>query len=199
MRFFDEDQMFRSVAVIGIYETAASVALKEKDPRAPRTMFVIASVSLSNYGNEAKQVEQAGVLISAIDRARTKCSKPEQGGSRYINVNIIIAGNFNCVPGSAAYNLLTANAPTALQSEVTPPHTLPLASAFASFQGGREPPFTTVSRSWEGTTSYIFYSHPEVGVTSLLEFPSKELIGSTGLPNNDFSSNHLLMEASLVF
>jgi hypothetical protein len=55
VRFTDEDQAFRSVAVIGIYETAVSVALKEKDARAPRTMFVIASVSLSNYGNEVKR------------------------------------------------------------------------------------------------------------------------------------------------
>lgn len=58
VRFSDDDQPYRSVAVIGIYETAASVALREKDHRAARTMFVIASVQLSNYGNEAKQLEQ---------------------------------------------------------------------------------------------------------------------------------------------
>lgn len=128
------------------------------------------------------------MLLAAIERARATCSKHEQGGPRHINVNVILSGNFNCVPGSATYNYLTGG-----------PHELGLASAFGSFQGGREPPFTTVSRSWEGTTSYIFYSHTDVGVSSLLEFPGRELIGPSGLPNNDFSSNNLLIEASFVF
>jgi mRNA deadenylase 3'-5' endonuclease subunit Ccr4 len=137
VRFSDEDQAFRSVAVIGIYETAASVALKEKDPRAPRTMFVIASVALSHYGDETKQLQQAGVLLAAIDRARATCTKDQAAGSRnVVNINVIMSGNFNCVPGSVTYNLLCANAPSFVSDLQLPQmHTIPLASAYASFQG----------------------------------------------------------------
>jgi polyadenylation factor subunit 2 len=197
VRFSDEDQGFRSVAVIGVYETSASVALREKDSRAPRTMFIIASVSLSNYGNEDKQLEQANVLLAAIDRARSSI-KPEQGGARFVNVNVIMAGNFNMVPGSRCYNLITCNAPNAASAGASVPHQLPLASAYGLFQGGREPAYTTVGRAWEGTTSYVFYSHPDVGVKELLEFPPKDLLGGV-IPNNDYSSNNLALEASLVF
>ncbi len=197
VRFSDEDQGFRSVAVIGVYETTASVALREKDHKAPRTMFVIASVSLSNYGNEDKQLEQAGVLLAAIDRARSSI-KPEVGGARFVNVNVIMAGNFNMVPGSRCYNLIISNGPTVPPPGPNSPHQIPLASAYGLFQGGREPAYTTVGKMWEGTTSYVFYSHTDVGVKELLDFPAKDLLGGV-IPNNDYSSNNLALEANFVF
>lgn len=195
VRFSDEDQLFRSVAVVGVYESAASVAARERDPKAVRTCFVIASVSLSNYGNEAKQLEQAAVLLAAVEKARASC-RPE--GARALVVNTIVAGNFNMVPQSACYNLFVCNAPNAPPT-ASPPHAVPLASAYGHFQSGREPLYTTVRHGWEGTTSYIFYSHPDVAVKELLDFPDKNLLGPSLLPNSDFSSNNFLLEVGLAF
>ncbi len=47
MRFTDEDQVFKSVAIIASYETAASLA--QTNPKIPKVFFLICSVALANY------------------------------------------------------------------------------------------------------------------------------------------------------
>ena len=177
VRFSDEEETTRSVAVVGVYEAAAAVA--SKDPKAPKIMFVIASCHVSNYGNDAKQAEQLQILLNALDRAKGNCGRA--------TVNMIVAGNFNMVPQGASYNLMISSP-------------LGLASSFGRFASGREPAYTTLSSTWEGTTSYIFYAHSDMGIKELLEFPDKALLGPpTYLPNGDYSSNHLLMSTGFIF
>ena len=191
VRFTDEDQAYKSVAIIGIYETAASAA--QSNPKATRVLFVIASVALSNYGNEQKQQEQTRILLHTIEKA---CASCRQDPSREVIVNTIVAGNFNFVPESLNYRLISENSSENASS--TPSHKLPLNSAFARYESGREPPFTTIGEQWEGTTDFIFYSHKDLGLSSLLEFPARNLVGKS-LPSADYSSNHFSLVANFTF
>lgn len=56
VRFTDDEEQIKSVAIVATYETAASAA--QTNNRVPKVFFVLASVSLSNYNNDEKQLEQ---------------------------------------------------------------------------------------------------------------------------------------------
>lgn len=177
IKFTDDDQAVRSVGVIGLYEGAGS-----------KTFFVVASVSLSNYGDEEKQLEQAGILVHAVSRSRNKLTKDAPRGSV---VNVILCGNWNMVPGSMVYQYMTGVLPAETRGDRAGDNRLQLRSAFGRYNGGKEPNFTTATHAWTGTTDFVFYSSSNVAIDGLQEFPSRELIGDGGLPNADFSSNHL--------
>lgn len=189
VRFSDDDQAFRSVAVVGVYEVSVAAPAASGPSVVPKVMYVICSVNLSNYGNDAKQYEQAMVLLQTIERAKASC-KPDLG--RPLIVNVILSGNFNMVPDSPVYSLITKVDPTQ-----QPAHSLGLSSAYGHFQAGREPAYTTISKAWEGTTDYVFYSHENVGIKELLDFPSKDLVGGS-LPTADYSSNHFCLGVNFL-
>ncbi|KAK9827722.1 hypothetical protein WJX81_005188 [Elliptochloris bilobata] len=145
------------------------------------------------------------------------------------DIPMLVAGDFNSVPGSAAHSLLVkrcvdpghpelANDPLGI---LRPPaklqHTLPLASAYAAAADTRdpdgrrrmrldpkhhEPKFTNVGKDFKGTLDYILYTTDSLAPVATLELPDESEVQRgkhSGLPNEHWSSDHIALMAEFVY
>ncbi|KMZ57508.1 Glucose-repressible alcohol dehydrogenase transcriptional effector [Zostera marina] len=125
------------------------------------------------------KLAQVEYLLIRLARYREEISKKYN-----CNPSIILAGDFNSLPGDMVYKHLTS-------SEKENELDLNLCSLYASLGG--EPAFTNYTPDFTGTLDYIFISkNSELKPVSLLEIPgpdSPKLDG--GLPNTNYPSDHL--------
>ena len=125
---------------------------------------------------------------------------------------LVICGDFNSLPESGPYELLTTGKTSAVHpdmsigtdqkkysygrySEKGFSHSFRLASAYASLLG--EPPFTNCTLDFVGVLDYIFYSVGSLVPTKVLEPVDFALVKGTRLPNAYFCSDHLSLMAEL--
>mmetsp|Transcript_90 Transcript_90/g.188 ORF Transcript_90/g.188 Transcript_90/m.188 type:complete len:396 (-) Transcript_90:111-1298(-) len=131
---------------------------------------------------------------------------------------LVIAGDFNCLPGSAPYQLATSGKVQEGHAEACPdlPHgdswrpdrsVVPMGSAYADHEG-KEPPMTNkaVRQIWSrdefsGTIDYLFYSPGSLEVTDTLTLPSKELVDDfkstvKSFPTRNIPSDHVKIAAT---
>ena len=131
---------------------------------------------------------------------------------------MILAGDFNSLPGSGAYRLITERALSMndahafVSSEdqnigVKLPyqilaHEFKLESAYRKIYG-KEPMFTNFTaqpRSFSGTLDYVFFSVDRLEVKSVLALPSFDYIRKeTALPSSVYPSDHLPLTACFSF
>ncbi|CAI7778394.1 unnamed protein product, partial [Closterium sp. NIES-53] len=137
------------------------------------------------------------------------------------DIPMLVAGDFNSVPGSAPHSLLATGRVDANHPELaTDPlgilrpasklcHQLPLVSAYASLSRGgsvaerqrrrmdassSEPLFTNVTRDFMGTLDYTFYTADSLSVESVLELLDEDSVRKdTALPSPEWSSDHLAL------
>jgi CCR4-NOT transcription complex subunit 6 len=117
------------------------------------------------------------------------------------DIPMLVAGDFNSIPGSPAHGLLTKGRvePNALDTSSDPlgilrdqrlSHQLPLSSAYGMLWNqpnsdqrvvrqkqrlhpkSHEPQFTNYTREFKGTLDYILFTHDSLMPMSLLELPS---------------------------
>ncbi|EFJ17358.1 hypothetical protein SELMODRAFT_270348 [Selaginella moellendorffii] len=126
-------------------------------------------------------------------------------------IPMLVAGDFNSVPGSAPHSLLATGRvePTHPELAIDPLgilrpasklcHQLPLVSAYSALSrrdGSNEPLFTNCTRDFLGTLDYIFYTADSIVVDSLLELLDEEsLRKDTALPSPEWSSDHIALLA----
>lgn len=126
------------------------------------------------------------------------------------DIPMLVAGDFNSIPGSAAHSLLVKGRvePAQLEQSVDPlgllrdtklQHSLPLASAYAALLDHpptteqlkrqrarvdpthREPLFTNISRTLKATLDYVLYTRDSLSPVGLLELPAEsEVIAKPG-------------------
>eukprot|EP00891_Asterochloris_glomerata_P003815 jgi/Astpho2/3815/fgenesh1_pm.00062_%23_7_t len=143
------------------------------------------------------------------------------------DIPMLVAGDFNSVPGSAAHQLLVkqtvderhpelANDPLNINRPSSKlQHQLPLGSAYAavldSQDGGplqqkqrrqmdvkhREPKFTNMSQSFTGTLDYVLYTTDSLVPSATLELPDQSDIRT--LPNESWSSDHIALMAEFSY
>ncbi|XP_011082141.1 carbon catabolite repressor protein 4 homolog 4-like isoform X1 [Sesamum indicum] len=103
---------------------------------------------------------------------------------------IILAGDFNSVPGDQVYQYLVSGT-NSMGPEMADDLPMPLSSVYAFTRG--EPEFTNCTPGFTGTLDYIFFSPSgDLKPVSYLELPeaeSSDVIG--GLPNYFHPSDHL--------
>ncbi|XP_010244171.1 PREDICTED: carbon catabolite repressor protein 4 homolog 4 [Nelumbo nucifera] len=107
-------------------------------------------------------------------------------------LSVILAGDFNSIPGDKVYQYLISGNNSAMRPldnlEELP---IPLCSVYA-YAGG-EPPFTNCTPDFTNTLDYIFFSPSGcLKPVSLLQLPgldSADVVG--GLPNYQHPSDHL--------
>ncbi|XP_076888337.1 carbon catabolite repressor protein 4 homolog 4-like [Bidens hawaiensis] len=113
--------------------------------------------------------------------------------------SVLIAGDFNSVPGDKVYQYLVSGGPMSEpSSECSDDVPMPLCSVYAYTRG--EPQFTNYTPGFTGTLDYILFS-PSEGIepVSYLELPdaeSPDLKG--GLPNYCYPSDHLPIGAEFA-
>ncbi|CAI9094905.1 OLC1v1030735C1 [Oldenlandia corymbosa var. corymbosa] len=106
--------------------------------------------------------------------------------------SVVVAGDFNSVPGDKVYQYLVSGASDVRpSSESSDDQPVPLSSVYAHTRG--EPDFTNCTPGFTGTLDYIFFSPSgNIRPVSFLELPepeSPDVVG--GLPNHYHPSDHL--------
>jgi len=121
---------------------------------------------------------------------------------------IVICGDFNSIPGSGPYDLITSgNAPAThvdlqdgyqygIYSKSGFSHPFSLESAYG-FMG--EPPFTNYTLDFVGVLDYIFFTNKSMRTSQVLQPVEVPTVKSTRLPNPYFSSDHVSLMAELQF
>ncbi|CAH9095140.1 unnamed protein product [Cuscuta europaea] len=124
------------------------------------------------------KLAQAEYLLSRLAQFKSRVS--EQLG---VIPSIIVAGDFNSVPGDQVYQYLVSDMTTSLLG--------PLCSVYAYTKG--EPHFTNCTPGFTGTLDYILFSPSgDVKPVGCLELPEPESCDvQGGLPNYYHPSDHL--------
>ncbi|OQR95349.1 carbon catabolite repressor protein [Thraustotheca clavata] len=117
---------------------------------------------------------------------------------------IIICGDFNSEPTSAAYELLSQNHVQRDHPELKPlvevapitkfSHSIPFASAYATVFGS-EPEYTNYTGNWVGVIDYIWFSSDKLIPVAGLKVHPPEVLKAytkTCLPSCQFISDHVL-------
>ncbi|CAM6103432.1 unnamed protein product [Calypogeia fissa] len=207
-----------NVALIVVLEARDAVHAGVAAPSGKRQLLCVANTHI-HANPELKDVKlwQVHTLLKGLEKIAASADIP-----------MLVAGDFNSVPGSAPHALLATQRVEAGHPELaTDPlgilrpfsklcHQLPLRSAYSAFarmggverqrrlidSGSSEPLFTNCTRDFLGTLDYIFYTEDSLQVESLLELLDEEsLRKDTALPSPEWSSDHiaLLAEFRYVF
>ncbi|KAK7252570.1 hypothetical protein RIF29_36617 [Crotalaria pallida] len=134
------------------------------------------------------KLAQAKYLLSRLAQFKTLVSD-----SYGFVPEVIVAGDFNSVPGDLVYQHLISGDPSSkLMTECldeSPP--IPLCSVYASTRG--EPPFTNYTPGFTGTLDYILLCPSDhIKPVSFLELPDSDAADiAGGLPNYSHPSDHL--------
>ncbi|XP_077213840.1 carbon catabolite repressor protein 4 homolog 1-like isoform X2 [Tasmannia lanceolata] len=138
-----------------------------------------------------------------------------------LHIPVLLCGDLNSLPGSAAYNLVAtgkvkpnhpemADDPLGIFQKIMLTHPLPLVSAYSYFcrpgsqqrcmdPSTNEPLFTNFTKRFRGTIDYIFHTVDSLIVDSLLELLDVESVKDTALPSPHWPSDHIALMASFRF
>ncbi|GJP40011.1 hypothetical protein CLOM_g24310 [Closterium sp. NIES-68] len=202
-----------NVALIVVLEARDAGDGKDGASGAPAKRQLLCVANTHIHANpELKDVKlwQVHTLLKGLEKIAASADIP-----------MLVAGDFNSVPGSAPHSLLATGRVDANHPELaTDPlgilrpasklcHQLPLVSAYASLSRGgsvaerqrrrmdassSEPLFTNVTRDFMGTLDYVFYTADSLSVESLLELLDEDTVRKdTALPSPEWSSDHLAL------
>lgn len=202
-----------NVALIVVLE--AKFSNQGVDNPGKRQLLCVANTHV-NVHQDLKDVKiwQVHTLLKGLEKIAASADIP-----------MLVCGDFNSIPGSAAHSLLAMGKLDPLHPDlVADPigilrpnsklvHQLPLVSAYSSFArmgvglgleqqrrrmdpATNEPLFTNCTRDFIGTLDYIFYTADSLTVESLLELLDEEsLRKDTALPSPEWSSDHIALLA----
>ena len=180
---------------------------------ASRRQLVVANTHI-NASPEFADVKlwQTQMLLQETERIMTQI-----GGSTQ-TVPLVIAGDFNSLPGSDPHSLLANGGlqpqedPHGLLAQLPLRHAFPLRSAMATVGAHvnasaeshelqkMEPPYTNFTAHFVGTLDYLWYTMDRLSVGGLLEMVDDRLVQEhTALPSPLFSSDHVPLLAEFHF
>ncbi|KAG2494655.1 hypothetical protein HYH03_007171 [Edaphochlamys debaryana] len=179
-----------NVALIAVLE---AIEPGTPDAGSRRTLICVANTHIhANPELNDVKIWQVHTLLKGLEKIAASADIP-----------MLVAGDFNSVPGSPAHCLLvkgkiepammdSANDPLHLLKEQKMSHSLPLSSAVAFMADaplsadGRlykqrqrldgkhhEPLFTNMTKDFKGTLDYIFYTTSSLQPTAILELPTE--------------------------
>lgn len=183
-----------NVALIAVLEMAP-------DPeRSSKQLICVANTHIhANPELNDVKLWQVHTLLKGLEKIANSADIP-----------MLVAGDFNSIPGSAAHSLLVKGRvePQQLESSVDPlgllrdtklQHSLPLASAYAALLDHpptteqlkrqrarldpthREPLFTNLNRDFKATLDYVLYTRDSLAPAGLLELPAEaEVVAKPG-------------------
>ncbi|XP_034676095.1 carbon catabolite repressor protein 4 homolog 4 isoform X4 [Vitis riparia] len=132
------------------------------------------------------KLAQAKYLLSRLAQFKTAVSDKFE-----CTPSVLVAGDFNSIPGDKVYQYLVSGNSSVPQLECLDGLPIPLCSVYDFTRG--EPPFTNCTPDFTNTLDYIFFSPSgHIKPVSFLELPepdSSDVAG--GLPNHHHPSDHL--------
>jgi len=196
-------------------DNIAQILLLEMSAPHPgsRRQIVVANTHI-NASPEFADVKlwQTQMLLQEIERVMT-----QQSGSIQ-QVPLVIAGDFNSLPGSDPHSLLANGGlqpqedPHGLLVQLPLRHPFPLRSAMATVGAHvnastesheiqkMEPPYTNFTAHFVGTLDYLWYTYDRLAVGGLLEMVDDQQVHEhTALPSPLFSSDHVPLLSEFHF
>ena len=179
----------------------------------PRRQLLVANTHI-NASPEFADVKlwQSQQLLLECERVMT-----QQCGN-LSNIPLVLAGDFNSLPGSEPHSLLANGGvqpiedPQGLLGTIPLRHSLPLRSAMATVGAHvnasaeshelqkMEPPYTNFTAHFVGTLDYMWYTYDRLVVGGLLEMvDDRQVHEHTALPSPLFSSDHVPLLAEYHF
>lgn len=182
-----------NVALIAVLEAIDPVP----DAAARRTLICVANTHIhANPELNDVKLWQVHTLLKGLEKIAASADIP-----------MLVAGDFNSVPGSPAHSLLTKGRVDQAAVEAIDPlrflrdqklsHTLPLTSAYSTVWDAsnahdgklakqkqrldsklHEPHFTNVSKDFRGTLDYILFTNNSLVPTAVLELPAESEVVS---------------------
>jgi len=181
---------------------------------APRRQLLVANTHI-NASPEFADVKlwQSQVLLLEVERVMT------QHAGSLAQIPLVLAGDFNSLPGSDPHSLLANGGVQPLEGDphgllATLPlrHSMPLRSAMATVGAHvnasaeshelqkMEPPYTNFTAHFVGTLDYMWYTYDRLSVGGLLEMAEDRLVQeTTALPSPIFSSDHIPLLSEFYF
>jgi CCR4-NOT transcription complex subunit 6 len=180
---------------------------------APRRQLLVANTHI-NASPEFADVKlwQSQLLLMEVERVMN-----QQAGS-LAQIPLVLAGDFNSLPGSDPHSLLANGGvqaqedPHGLLGTLPLRHSLPLRSAMATVGAHvnasaeshelqkMEPPYTNFTAHFVGTLDYMWYTYDRLVVGGLLEMvDDRQVHEHTALPSPLFSSDHVPLLAEYHF
>jgi len=180
---------------------------------ASRRQLVVANTHI-NASPEFADVKlwQTQMLLQEVERVMQAQSGNLQ------QVPLVIAGDFNSLPGSDPHSLLANGGmqpqedPHGLLAQLPLRHQLPLRSAMATVGAHvnasaeshelqkMEPPYTNFTAHFVGTLDYLWYTYDRLTVGGLLEMvEDRQVHENTALPSPLFSSDHVPLLSEFHF
>jgi len=191
---------------------ALEVNMAAGQPPGGRRQLCVANTHI-NAAVEFSDVKlwQTQHLLLEVERMMTQVS-----GS-INNLPLVVAGDFNSLPGSDPHILLSSGGvqvqdEQGLLAGLPMRHALPLRSAMATVGAHinasaeshelqkMEPPYTNFTAQFVGTLDYMWYTYDRLSVGGLLEMVEDRLVQeSTALPSPTFSSDHVPLLSEFYF
>ena len=180
---------------------------------APRRQLLVANTHI-NASPEFADVKlwQSQLLLLEIERIMN------QHAGSLAQIPLVLAGDFNSLPGSDPHSLLANGGvqpledPHGLLGSLPMRHSLPLRSAMATVGAHvnasaeshelqkMEPPYTNFTAHFVGTLDYMWYTYDRLVVGGLLEMvDDRQVHEHTALPSPLFSSDHVPLLAEYHF
>lgn len=177
-----------NVALIAVLE---AIEPGTPDAATRRTLICVANTHIhANPELNDVKLWQVHTLLKGLEKIAASADIP-----------MLVAGDFNSVPGSPAHSLLTKGKVDAAAVDSIDPlrflkdqkllHTLPLTSAYSTIWDAsnahdaklakqkqrldpklHEPNFTNITRDFRGTLDYILYTNNSLVPTAVLELPA---------------------------
>jgi len=195
-----------NVAQVLLFEMAAPHPASRRQLLVANT-HINASVEFADV-----KLWQTQMLVQEVERMMQ-----QQSGS-LSQIPLVIAGDFNSLPGSDPHSLLAnggvqpAEDPAGLLQQLPLRHSLPLRSAMATVGAHvnasaeshelqkMEPPYTNFTAHFVGTLDYMWYTYDRLSVGGLLEMvDDRQVHESTALPSPLFSSDHVPLLSEFHF
>ena len=187
-----------NVALIAVLE---EVQPSHASHRTPRSLCVVNTHLYWDSQFEDVKLWQTLVLCQELEKMMT---------DRYLP--LLVCGDFNSLPDSAVYALLTPPRHVSYSHKVfeldqlslLPPiskitHNFPFASAYAKVLKS-EPLYTNFTGHFKGVLDYMFFTESNLRVTGILEIDDEaKLVRNVALPSPFYPSDHLAIVADFDF
>eukprot|EP01117_Protostelium_nocturnum_P011949 TRINITY_DN4371_c0_g1_i1.p1 TRINITY_DN4371_c0_g1~~TRINITY_DN4371_c0_g1_i1.p1 ORF type:complete len:573 (-),score=168.28 TRINITY_DN4371_c0_g1_i1:90-1808(-) len=189
-----------SIAVLQIKEDPPLSVVSKGPKYAPKPKHILIANTHIHWNPEFRDVKLLQVQF-LLEQLSTMTSPK----SKWNRIPMVICGDFNSMPDSGPYELLSTGKIAPKHEDLEPfyygsysqgmKHPFSLSSAYSTIG---EPIFTNYTGDFFGCLDYIWYTTDSLGVSKILTPVEEERVKDTRLPNAFMNSDHISILAEFM-